>query len=60
MISSSSNVLACSFPCVLRAISLEIHDLESELTLSQAGEDGHTELYGMTQGSPEEMCWDMI
>ena len=37
MISSSRNVLAGSFPCVLRAISFEIHDLESALTVSQAG-----------------------
>ena len=36
-ISSSRNVLASSSPCVLRTISLGIHDLESELTLSQAG-----------------------
>ena len=35
--SFATDVLASSFPCVLRAISVEIHDLEAELTLSQAG-----------------------
>ena len=33
----AGNVLASSFPCVLCAVGLEIHDLESELTLTRAG-----------------------
>ena len=51
MSSSSRNALAGSFPCVLRAICLEIHDLEPEQTLSQARKDGRkdgrTGLYGV-------------
>ena len=34
--------------------------MESELTLSQAALDGHTEVYGVIQDSPEAMCWDMM
>ena len=55
LISSSRNVLAGSFPCVLRATSIEIHDFESELTHSQAGYDGHTEIHRVIQDSPKRV-----